>query len=236
MPVGSLLDLVPATNRFVLNLDRRTDRRLHYEAQFAAAGIAPIRCAAVDGTTLPPDHPRGISPINGRVCTLAEVACTQSHLALWRLGAERQQPVMIFEDDVYFCADIWHHLRRPIVLPADFGIFYLGAAWREDVRPFDGPGIYEQRSCRTTHAYVISSAACVQLITLAEATPHIAADHYTFLSHERRCVRAHIHLPFWAVQTNHPSDIGLRLSSARSFGDMFDGPLPASVRRATVQR
>jgi GR25 family glycosyltransferase involved in LPS biosynthesis len=230
----SLLDLVPVANRFVINLDRRPDRRSHYEQQFARARIAPIRVAAVDGTSLPRDHARGISPTSGRRCTLAEVACSQSHIALWRMGATRNEPLMVFEDDVFFGNDIGDRLRSTLILPSDYGIFYLGAAWREDVRSFDRPGIYELRGCRTTHAYVISPGACDRLLELAETMPNVAADHYTLLAHRRQLVRAHIHLPFWAVQTNDSSDIGIRLSLARSFGTLFEGVLPDAARRAAV--
>lgn len=232
MIVGSLLDFVPPANRFFINLDRRPDRRAHCEGQFALAGITPIRSVAVDGKTLSPADQPGVSPLNGRICTPAEVACMHSHRRLWELAAERGEPMMIFEDDVYFCADIWHHLRRPLALPNDYGIFYIGAAWREDLHPYVGPGIHEQKSCRTTHAYVISPEASVTLLSLADAMPNIASDHYTCVAHERGLVRAHIYLPFWAVQTNHPSDIGLRRSAALSFGDMFDGPMPESFRNA----
>jgi len=164
--------------------------------------------------------------MSGRCCTLAEVGCSQSHLALWRLGAERREPLMIFEDDVFFCDDIAAHLRRPLPLPDDLGIFYLGATRREGCRPFEGPGIYELSGCRTTHAYVISPRACDRLLDFAESLPNIASDDYTLLSHRNGSVRAHIYLPFWAVQTNDVSDIRVRKPLRYRFGNLFEGMLP----------
>jgi hypothetical protein len=226
--VAALLDLVPARNRFFLNLDRRPDRRIHAEAQFARAGLAPIRIAAVDGRSLPAGLACGLSPTSARRCTLAEAACSLSHIGLWKVGVERGEPIMVFEDDVHFCNDIAAHLRRPLDLPLDFGVLYLGAAWREPLRRYAGPGIYELLACRTTHAYVASATACASLLALASELPHIAADHYTGLSHRRGVVRAHIPLPFWAVQRADHSDIGQRLPAKISFGTLFDGELPTA--------
>jgi len=224
----SLLDLVPPRNRFVINLDRRPDRRRRYERQFAAANIEPIRVSAVDARSLPPEHPRGASPFSRRRCSMAEMACSQSHRELWQLGALRDEPLMIFEDDVYFCDDVGEHLRRPLELPRDFGIFYLGAAWREDIETYAAPGIYELHGCRTLHAYVISPTACRQLLLLAGAIPALASDHYTLMAHRTRLVRAHIALPLWAVQTGDASDIALRMPIAASFGTLFESVLPSA--------
>ena len=86
-----------STAAFYINLDTRTDRREHMEAQLARIGVAAERFSAVtpaqvDSADLALAKRHALSP--------GELACSRSHQRIWALLLERGlDGALIFEDD-----------------------------------------------------------------------------------------------------------------------------------------
>lgn len=109
-----------------INLDRRSDRWAHMEAQFARHHIGPvIRLSALDGETVPipsdwKDHP-------------GSYGCLQSNLAVVRQARENRWPsVLILEDDVVFDEHLNARSSHCVSqLPSDWDMIFLGAMHRK---------------------------------------------------------------------------------------------------------
>jgi GR25 family glycosyltransferase involved in LPS biosynthesis len=87
----------------VINLDRSTDRLLTFETLNSHLELKFLRFSAVDGT----DLERG--PLVDRGIITADLGygdgalgCALSHLALWDLAIEQNQPLTVCEDDAIF--------------------------------------------------------------------------------------------------------------------------------------
>lgn len=87
----------------VINLDRSTDRLLTFETLNSHLDLKFLRFSAVDGM----DLERG--PLVDRGIITADLSygdgalgCALSHLALWDLAIEQNQPLTVCEDDAIF--------------------------------------------------------------------------------------------------------------------------------------
>jgi predicted O-methyltransferase YrrM len=137
---------------YCINLARRTDRRQHAEAQFAAAGLGDVAFfEATDGATLP--HP-------GRVSD-GQAGCCASHLAVLRAAREAgHRHVLMFEDDIELAGDFQPQFAASLArCPASFDLCYVGAicvaGWGNYLFPFDDR-LARVGSVCGTHAYVVN--------------------------------------------------------------------------------
>lgn len=90
-------------NRYVINLDRSTERLNHIKSVFHNAGLDFIRIAAVDGRALPQEEFERLTHIRNwpKKLTKTEVGCFLSHLECLRLISEGNDPYgAVFEDDI----------------------------------------------------------------------------------------------------------------------------------------
>lgn len=100
------------TEIYMINLRRRDERRLKMEASFRELGIDSTYFEAVDGKLLTDDIlikkgikllPQYADPYHKRQMTMGEVGCFLSHYLIWeKMVAEKQQEVLVFEDDIRF--------------------------------------------------------------------------------------------------------------------------------------
>lgn len=97
--------------RFVINLDRATDRMDHMRRAIANLGIDVERVSAVDGKKLSPEHLKELqTPVHDiskiicpRTLTSGEVGAFLSHQECWkRLVNSDQKWALILEDDLAF--------------------------------------------------------------------------------------------------------------------------------------
>lgn len=145
--VGNLFDAC-----YVLNLDRRTDRWAHTQAQikkarltsFLKPGVHVMRVSGVDGSSLDLAalHQQGVltdmgyqrlqlpteDKLFGMDLTPGAVGCAMGHRRLWqRIVEQGHQAALVLEDDVEFHP----RLRRLLPdlwprVPADWGLVYFG--------------------------------------------------------------------------------------------------------------
>lgn len=97
----------------VINLDRRDDRMDELEQQLVKLGICWERFSAYDYKDL------NIKPF---------VAGTKSHVSVWYKYLETKGPILVLEDDAFFCENFNEKFAEVMqTLPEDWDIFYLGA-------------------------------------------------------------------------------------------------------------
>lgn len=97
---------------FMINLERRPERRAKMNQSFDALGLDVEYVPAVDGRELNDDEIKKIGieflegyadPYLNRPMTLGEIGCFLSHFYLWeKMVAEQLDEVLILEDDIRF--------------------------------------------------------------------------------------------------------------------------------------
>ncbi|KRG03548.1 glycosyltransferase 25 family member [Drosophila mojavensis] len=125
-------------NIFMINLERRPERRQKMENLFAELGLEVEHFAAVDGKQLNTQlvQEMGISfmpgyedPYHHRPMTMGEIGCFLSHYRIWQQIVERQLlQVLILEDDIrfdpYFTANALRVLQQ--ASNYDYDLIYFG--------------------------------------------------------------------------------------------------------------
>ncbi|CAE7672015.1 COLGALT1 [Symbiodinium pilosum] len=132
-----------------------------------------------------------------------ERGCAHSHLRLWRLAAEREQPSLVLEDDVHLTFDrngdlgkmkgkvftdrLAQALQR---VPSDFDVLYLGwSGWRGGnfkhmqegdygLLPEDRIFVQKAEYVWTTVAYVLSQAGAKKLLSAASNSVNQPVDNF----------------------------------------------------------
>jgi GR25 family glycosyltransferase involved in LPS biosynthesis len=122
---------------FYINLDRRTDRRVEAEKEFADMGLTVERFQAIEYT------PTGIG-------------CNLSHIAVLKLARERAYPsVMIFEDDFQFLVSKEEWNRLIAYLPESYDVVMLAY---NKVQPTEYNDILNRvQGAQTTSGYIVHS-------------------------------------------------------------------------------
>jgi GR25 family glycosyltransferase involved in LPS biosynthesis len=161
---------MPILKKFVINLERRSDRRQFFldnnpfDFEFFSA---------VDALDLDEEYLKRVGsapdrdfrdPFKGRYVTWAEVACFLSHHALWAKCVELKSPIMILEDDAYLIGDLDEHLILATMSGCD--LLYLQRNENEPTKVVDlGDGFERPFYPYNTTAYCITSAGAEKLLT-----------------------------------------------------------------------
>ncbi|XP_037031591.1 glycosyltransferase 25 family member isoform X1 [Bradysia coprophila] len=105
-------DRMTLSKIFMINLERRPERRAKMNLSFDFLGLDVDYVSAVDGRELNYDELKKIGieflegyadPYLNRPMTLGEIGCFLSHFRIWeRIVAEKLEEVLILEDDIRF--------------------------------------------------------------------------------------------------------------------------------------
>lgn len=85
----------------VINLDRSPDRLAFMARQLDDLGIAFTRLPATEGASIPDADFDRFADTYMRPITRSELGCLTSHVRAWRHCIERDQPVLVLEDDSF---------------------------------------------------------------------------------------------------------------------------------------
>ena len=203
---------------WVLTIPRNLERQAEFHRRFQGLHFEFI--PGVDGKSLAEDDPRldlkEAQRTNGRPVRINELACTLSHLVMFKAIVDRNlERVLIFEDDAAFLRRnarwVSYCLER---LPLDWELFYLG--YREgELRGFlqEFQELFGRRSDQAeitsrsvgrgfrtaamhdfTHAYAVTNAGARKLLEDAYPVSHTADG---WLEHviAKRNIRAYVSVP-----------------------------------------
>jgi GR25 family glycosyltransferase involved in LPS biosynthesis len=127
---------------YVINLDRRRDRRQRISAVMDKLGVAFKRVPAVDGSSEITEKyrrhhkikelPDYVQSRNGRSLTKGEIGCFMSHYRIWKdvLAKNYTSQVIVLEDDASFVPQFRSKLAETMAemerLSLDWDLLYLG--------------------------------------------------------------------------------------------------------------
>ncbi|OQV23556.1 Glycosyltransferase 25 family member [Hypsibius exemplaris] len=189
------LDTLDFDHIYLINLDRRPERRVRLEKSFSVLGLEVERIQAVDGRNLDLDFLKGMGvkmldgysdPYRHRPMTMGEYGCFLSHYAIWRDVVDKgYEKVLIFEDDIRFehffrqrMATIWRDIAR---LNLDWDLIYLG---RKRLVDESEPFVRKSRALvhvgysYWTLSYMLSNAGAQKLLKGEPLMKMIPVDEY----------------------------------------------------------
>nr|WP_292766256.1 glycosyltransferase family 25 protein [Mesorhizobium sp.] len=85
----------------VINLDRSPDRLAFMAKQLDDLGISFIRLSATEGASITDVEFDRLAGTYMRPITRSELGCLMSHVRAWRHCIERDEPVLVLEDDAF---------------------------------------------------------------------------------------------------------------------------------------
>lgn len=166
---------------FIINLERSPERRQYIVAHLSSLGIPPTITNAVDGKALSMATLVQDGTYDDALCqrtfdrslSLGEIACSMSHLAIYRRMVEQDIPVaLVSEDDAKFPADALAQLEALLAAaPADWELLQLryDARRHESLTPPFVHFPYENGLPVGSTAYLIRRSAAQKI--LAGALP-----------------------------------------------------------------
>jgi glycosyl transferase, family 25 len=198
-------------NVFVVNLERRPDRRAWMERILPPAWQAEYTThwpGPLDGWKIQPEDlcglglfPWEIESSNewwSRPLKLGEIGCAVNHLSIWRRAAELGSDLtVVFEDDIEVCPDVERALdegiRRLAELDPGWHLVYLGR-WalepENDTPVADGIVLPGYSYC--TFGYALSARGLAELLGVGFERDIIPVDELLpalYLPHPRPDVR-----------------------------------------------
>jgi len=141
--------------QFIINLDERFDRLALAKKEFAKIGINPIRFSAI----------KNENPALG---------CFQSHLEILKIAREKNENVLIFEDDIEFVEGAKEIIESSLT-DLDMGYWDMWYGSGNILKPAYQISKHLARltHCQSTHFYAIQKSFLCDLISFLEKNIYI---------------------------------------------------------------
>jgi hypothetical protein len=174
---------MPILKKFVINLDRRPDRRQFFLEKnpfevefFSAVDVLDLDEGYLKRNGYGPDLSFK-DPFKGRYVTWAEVACFLSHSALWAKCLELNEPLIVLEDDAYLIGDLDE--RRILSVMSNCDLLYLQRNENEPTKVVDlGNGVERPHYPYNTTAYCVTPSGAEKLLATNILRNIIPVDEY----------------------------------------------------------
>jgi GR25 family glycosyltransferase involved in LPS biosynthesis len=170
--------------KFVINLDRRADRKEHFLNNNSLSDVTWV--PAVDGKELTIKVLNSIGvdtnrlwrdPFHNRKMTGGEIACFLSHRKAWTECANLNEPVMIFEDDAVITSDFDEQYYNSLAKEYEFIYLSRSENEPESVKSVDDMLEVPSYPYNLT-AYIITPEAARKILATNILNEIIPADEY----------------------------------------------------------
>ncbi|XP_052789249.1 glycosyltransferase 25 family member-like isoform X2 [Mya arenaria] len=181
---------------YMVNLERRSERRTRMMHVFDVLGIEAEWVPAVDGKLLNDTYlykdlkievvPGFSDPYGGRPMTMGEIGCFLSHYFIWKDMLEKgYKDVVVFEDDLrfepYFRSKLNHIMKLVKHTVPDWDLIYLGRKRlnRKDERFVEGTdNIVWPSYSYWTLSYLLSAQGAKKLLAQMPLQNLLPVDEY----------------------------------------------------------
>jgi glycosyl transferase family 25 len=176
---------------FLINLDRRPDRRATMAAQLERVGVVWRRVPALDARTVSDARLVQDVAVTGHQVPMGRgsMCCAATNFDVYRtIVAEDMPAAMIVQDDAELASDVAVFLADAAWIPAGTGVVQCEVYQDRPVRRLTGPGRptpAEGRRVHRLHARTVGAAAYIitrgaAKICLAQAPIRMPIDHFLF--------------------------------------------------------
>ena len=173
--------------KFVINLEKRSDRKKVFETKNAfLTDYAFVQAFDSSDLTLGDLKKKGFNtnrlwrdPYKNRKMTKGEIGCFISHYLLWQHCISINEPIIIFEDDAIVSRENWDEGYYANLM-TKYDMLYLG---HKDIEPDKAQKIdeslFKPGYAYNMHAYVISPIGAKKLISTNIHKQIIPVDDFT---------------------------------------------------------
>lgn len=178
---------------YMINLERRTERREKMEKSFMELGLDYTYVAAIDGKTLTDEvliqkgiklMPEYVDPYHKRPMTAGEIGCFLSHYSIWQKIVENNQEyVLVLEDDLRF--EPYFNLRAESLLKeaqeiGGWDLIYFGRKRLQDDEEYleESQNFVKVRYSYWTLGYVLTLAGAKKLLAVKPLENIIPVDEF----------------------------------------------------------
>ncbi|MBC6443759.1 MAG: glycosyltransferase family 25 protein [Rhodobacteraceae bacterium] len=215
------------TALYYINLDRAPERRTFMEAQFADIGVQAQRFRALDARAAGPTGEGGYVPGSGwrYGLTKAEIACFESHRAVWRRVLEQGlSSAVIMEDDVVLSGATGPVIESLASAAPEYDLVKLDyspkPSYFDAVRMMNGVAVRQiLQPITSAGAYIVSGKGAKKLMKASRRYSDPADD---FITMPRRMWRMYQVFPAVCIQ------VCLQMMQ-------IEGKQAPAVSRSTVQ-
>jgi len=187
---------------YMINLDRRPDRKQRMDYNFHHLGLDYRHFAAVDGRVLGPEYlleeginmlPGFSEPYHGRPLKMGEVGCFMSHYNLWKDIVEKKYDmVLIFEDDIrfepFFISKLENLLKELRLRRDDWDLVFLGRKRSKNAEEPWAEGSDQLVQVGYTYwtlAYILSGEGARKLLAGKPLDKMLPVDEYIPIMYNR---------------------------------------------------
>lgn len=178
---------------YMINLERRTERREKMDKSFMELGLDYTYFAAIDGKSLTDEvliqkgiklMPEYVDPYHKRPMTAGEIGCFLSHYSIWQKIVENNQDyVLVLEDDLRF--EPYFNLRAESLLKeaqeiGGWDLIYFGRKRLQDDEEYleESQNFVKVRYSYWTLGYVLTLAGAKKLLAVKPLENIIPVDEF----------------------------------------------------------
>jgi len=204
-----------------VNLDHRTDRRVHMENTLSRLEIVAERVRGM----LPSEYK---GPPSRIACMLSRpqkgaIGCWFSQIKIMETAMQLRSHAFVMEDDLVFCADFHERMRivsdfcsrRPWDVIWLGGTFHVNPPWwhkgpplRRDCECTDHPRMMRTYGAFSTHAYIVNAESLPMILKgLENLLPVSMGIDWAFIQMQPQ-LQTFAFVPGCVIQYDNESDIG----------------------------
>lgn len=214
-------------HKMYINLDHRTDRKLHMENELSRVGITAERFKAFKTNEHIWDTNK-TKVMQNR--TPGAIGCHYSQVEVMKIALENKKSAFVMEDDLVFCDDfydrmqtiekflnnnlwdvfwlggtfhvnppVWHTGKHPNLLESNFG---------KDVQCTHEPRILKTYGCWSTYAYIVNINSIEKVTNLLDKYVHESMGIDWLFIKLGLHLNTYCYVPGCVKQLDNKSDIG----------------------------
>lgn len=213
-----------------INLDHRTDRLAHMEAQISKLNLKPVRTRGIPWGEVNAD-PEKVAVMKNR--TPGAIGCHFSQVSVMKEALRQGKNAAVFEDDIIFCSDFDKRLEYIDKWTGshDWDVVWLGASfhvnppyWHKfgksgmppdcsaqlgyDVLPTDDPRMIRTFGAYVTFAYIVNVNSIQKILDLFDQHLHTSIGiDWLFIKLQPQ-LKCFSFVPGCVMQMDNMSDIG----------------------------
>lgn len=225
-----------------VNMDHRTDRLAHMNAELARLGLNGVRQRGMKPEEVKV-HPSKVRVMQNR--TPGAIGCHYSQVAVMANALNTHSHAMVLEDDVVFCSDF--HERMKIVdeflSDREWDVFWLGATFhvnpsewhkrghcddlkqckcslRKDVSTTKNPRILRTYGIWSTYAYIVNLKSITKVLKLLDDHVHESMGIDWLFIRLQPQLNCYCFVPGMVKQFDNRSDIGNGITEFSGFAKL----------------
>lgn len=215
---------------YYINLNQRSDRKIHMEAELERVGLKAERFEAINSPDFTWPKKRYAAMLAG---TPNAIGCHESQVAVMRMAMNEGKDVLIMEDDLIICTDVHKRLEHISVFlnSHKWDVFWLGGTYHRDRAVWhpelgkdweltDDVRIVKTYGCWSTFAYIVNHKSIPKILPMfEELLPVSIGIDWLFIQLQPK-LETFAFVPGCVKQYDNQSNIGKGITKFSGFAEL----------------